>query len=205
MSNPILPPMSHADRLTASRLFLAPLFFCLFFWGEKVGVPEPIVAIALVLLFAFIEVSDLLDGMVARRLRTVSSFGKLFDPFADVFARLTYFVCFAWVGIMPLWVLLVVLYREFGILFLRQLLAVEGIAMGARPGGKAKAVVYMTSGAISLLYWIIPKFGLALGAADSIARFVILGLYIVAALLSIASFVDYWLQFRKLYPGVSVR
>ena len=54
-------------------------------------------------LFLVIEVSDLFDGLAARRTGTVSDFGKLFDPYADVFARITYFVCFALDGIMPAW------------------------------------------------------------------------------------------------------
>jgi len=189
--------MNHADRLTASRLFLAPLFFCLFVWGGALGIPGIVVAILLVALFAAIEVSDLLDGMVARNSGTTSSFGKLFDPFADVFARITYFVCFAWAGIMPLWILLVVLYREFGILFLRMLLAQRGVAMGARPGGKAKAVAYMIVGALSLLYWSLPKIGVVMGAADRPLRTLILILYVAAAALSVLSFVDYWIHFRK--------
>ena len=192
--------MNLADRLTASRLFLSPVFFCLFMWGEAVGIPAIVVAIILVVLFVVIELSDLFDGMVARNSGTVSSFGKLFDPFADVFARITYFVCFAWVGIMPLWILLLVLYREFGILFLRMMLAQNGIAMAARPGGKAKAVVYMTAGALSLLYWSLPKVGLAPGSIDHLLRWIILAFYLAAALLSVASFLDYWLQFRKLLP-----
>ena len=197
--------MSQADRLTASRLFLAPLFFCLYMWGEAVGIPSAIVAILLIVLFAVIELSDLFDGMVARSSGTVSSFGKHFDPFADVFARITYFICFAWTGIMPLWVLLIVLYREFGILFLRMMLAQGGIAMGARPGGKAKAVIYMTAGALSLLYWSLPKIGIIPGSADPLLRGIIFAFYLGAAVLSVASFVDYWIQFRKLLPSSSKR
>ena len=197
--------MSQADRLTASRLFLAPIFFCLFIWGESVGIPALLVAVILVFLFAVIELSDLFDGIVARNSGTVSPFGKHFDPFADVFARITYFVCFAWAGIMPLWVLLIVLYREFGILFLRMMLAQHGVAMAARPGGKAKAVVYMVAGALSLLYWCLPKVGLTPGSFDSLLRWIIFAVYVVAAILSVLSFIDYWIQFRKLVPSPSVR
>jgi len=63
------------------------------------------------------ELSDFVDGRLARRDNQVTAFGKLFDPFADVISRVTYFLAFASIGIMPLWVFLVVLYREFGILF----------------------------------------------------------------------------------------
>jgi CDP-diacylglycerol--glycerol-3-phosphate 3-phosphatidyltransferase len=197
--------MNRADKLTASRLFLAPVFFLLFMWGEGVGLSASAVAIALILIFTAIELSDLFDGMVARGSGTVSSFGKLFDPFADVFARITYFVCFSWVGIMPLWILLVVLYREFGILFLRMMLAERGITMGARPGGKLKAVVYMISGGLSLAYWALPRLGLVFGALDAWTRGAILGLYLAAALLSIASFIDYYLHARKLLQAAATR
>jgi len=195
--------MTRADKVTASRLYLAPAFFALFMWGETAGLPGWAVVVLLALLFAVIELSDLFDGMVARGSGTVSAFGKLFDPFADVFARITYFVCFAWVGIMPLWILLLILYREFGILFIRMVLAEKGIAMAARSGGKAKAVFYMIAGAFSLVYWGLPRFGLHLGAGDVWARWFVIGLYVIAAILAVASFVDYWLHFRKALAGTS--
>jgi CDP-diacylglycerol--glycerol-3-phosphate 3-phosphatidyltransferase len=170
-------------------------------WGEAIGISASVVAPILVAIFVMIEASDLLDGMVARGAGTVSAFGKLFDPFADVFARITYFVCFAYCGLMPLWILLLILYREFGMLFVRMLLAERGVAMGARPGGKAKAVVYMASGAVSLAYWSLPRIGIQLGSLDSAARVVIVTSYVLAAILSVVSFADYWIQFRKLIPA----
>jgi CDP-diacylglycerol--glycerol-3-phosphate 3-phosphatidyltransferase len=189
--------MNLADRLTASRLIFAPFFFIVFVWGETLGLSGTAVAILLIAIFTAVEITDLLDGEAARRRRTVSDFGKLFDPFADVFARITYFVCFAYRGIMPLWILLVILYREFTQLFLRQLLAERGIAMAARRGGKIKAFFYMLAGAASLLYWCQIRFDIL----PPTQPWVFLGvqiLYVIAALLAVGSFVDYWIQFRKL-------
>jgi CDP-diacylglycerol--glycerol-3-phosphate 3-phosphatidyltransferase len=189
--------MNVADGLTASRLVLAPVFFAVFMWGGVAGLPPAASVIALWTLFVLIELSDLLDGMAARAFKTVSGFGKLFDPFADVFARITYFVCFAFSGIMPLWIFLIIVYREFCQLFLRQLLAERGVAMGARPGGKIKAVFYMMAGAASLAFWSVRALGALSGyqAAMSVAVFV---LYCVAAALSVGSFLDYLAQFRKI-------
>jgi len=187
--------MNLADRLTSSRLALAPLFFVAFRWGGVVG-RWPAVVI-LWALFVAMELTDLLDGQAARRQGTVSAFGKLFDPFADVVARLTYFVCFASTGYMPLWAFLVILYREFGQLFLRQLLAEKGIAMGARPGGKLKAVFYMLAGAGSLVLDSMIRLGLAPEALPSL-KSVVLVLYVVAVVLSVGSFIDYLVQFRRL-------
>jgi CDP-diacylglycerol---glycerol-3-phosphate 3-phosphatidyltransferase len=187
--------MSLADKLTASRLVLAPLFFAAYRLGGCVG-PVPTVAI-LWLLFVVIEVSDLFDGLAARRTGTVGDFGKLFDPYADVFARITYFVCFALDGIMPAWVLVIILYRELSINFLRMLLAQRGIAMGARPGGKLKSAAYMVAGASSLILTSSRRLDLlaAFQRPFSIAIYV---LYVLAAVLAIVSFADYFNQYRKL-------
>jgi CDP-diacylglycerol---glycerol-3-phosphate 3-phosphatidyltransferase len=187
--------MTLADKLTASRLVLAPVFFVAYRWGEVLGV-APNLAI-LWALFIFIEVSDLLDGLAARRAGTVSDFGKLFDPYADVFARITYFVCFALDGIMPAWVLVLVLYRELSINFIRMLLAQRGIAMGARPGGKLKSATYMIAGGASLVLVSATRLGIldGFGAPLSVAVF---ALYVLAGLLALASFADYFLQYRKL-------
>ena len=72
--------------------------------------------------------------------------GKIIDPFADVISRVTYFVCFTFVGMMPLWALMLILWREFCIMFIRMVMAKEGTALAAKWGGKAKAVFYFVSG-----------------------------------------------------------
>lgn len=187
--------MTLADRLTASRLVLAPSFFIVYRWGGAIG-PIPLISM-LWALFIAIEVSDLLDGKAARGQGTVSSFGKVFDPFADVVARLTYFVCFLLAGIMPPWAFLIILYREFGMLFLRMVLSGKGIAMGARPGGKLKAVLYMLAGGASLLLDSLIRLDLAPQAVPAV-RTIVLAVYILAVALSVGSFLDYLVQFRAL-------
>jgi len=189
--------MNLADKLTSSRLALAPVFFVAFMWGRNFGLSSVALVIILWLLFIIIELTDLFDGKAARSYHTVSSFGKLFDPFADVFARLTYFVCFAFSGIMPIWAFLLILYREFCQLFLRQLLAERGIAMAARKGGKIKAVFYMLAGGFSLILWSIEQLAVLPGLLAPLG-IVVLVLYIAAVLLSLGSFIDYYLQFKKL-------
>lgn len=186
--------MTKADKVTLSRIILAPLFFIIY----KYPIFSPLIsAILLWVLFGVIEISDFVDGKIARLSSEVSDFGKLFDPFADVLARITYFVCFAFSGIMPLWVLLVILYREFGILFLRMMLSFRGIAMGARSGGKLKAGLYMISGLLSLLLVTMENLSLGLSLLPALKTIVVLA-YVAAGFVSIASFVDYFVQFRKL-------
>jgi len=186
--------MSAADKVTLSRIILAQLFFILYRYPVFPALPTTIL---LWFLFWVIEISDFVDGKIARSSSAVSDFGKLFDPFADVIARVTYFVCFAFSGIMPLWVFLIILYREFGILFLRMMLSFKGIAMGARPGGKLKAGLYMVSGMLSLLLVSLERLSL-LASAQPTLKVIVFASFIAAAALSVASFIDYFVQFRKL-------
>ena len=187
--------MTLADKLTASRIALAPLFFIAYRCGEFLG-PVPYVTI-LWALFLVIELSDLLDGLAARSTGTVSDFGKLFDPYADVFARITYFVCFVLAGLMPAWAFILVLYRELSINFIRMLLAQRGITMGARKGGKLKSATYMAAGAASLLYVSCSRLGFV---ADLLPPLFIAvyALYSLAAFLAVLSFADYFVQYKKL-------
>jgi CDP-diacylglycerol---glycerol-3-phosphate 3-phosphatidyltransferase len=188
--------MTTADKLTASRLVLAPVFFAVYYYGPGLS-PIPYVAI-LCALFAVIEVSDLFDGLAARRAGTVGDFGKLFDPYADVFARLTYFACFTLDHIMPAWAFVLILYREFSINFLRMLLVQKGVAMGARRGGKLKSATYMVAGALSLIYVGLSRIELLPADAVRALYVAIYAVYSLAALLAVASFIDYFIQFRKI-------
>ncbi|MCX7025090.1 MAG: CDP-alcohol phosphatidyltransferase family protein [Spirochaetes bacterium] len=189
--------MTTADKLTASRLVLAPFFFMFYFIPPYFSVDARFVIPVLWGFFIVMELTDLFDGMAARRNNSASDFGKLFDPFADVIARLTYFLCFAFTGLMPLWVFLLVVYREYGILFIRLLAARRGVAMGARPGGKLKAVVYMVAGSVSMIMLTLNAFGWLGNASAYIATgsFVV---YCIAGALSVGSFADYLLHYRSL-------
>jgi len=186
--------MTLADKVTMSRIILAPFFFIIYMY--KIFSPG-LSVIVLWVLFLIIELSDFLDGQVARSADQVSSFGKLFDPFADVLARVTYFVCFAFSGLMPLWVLLIILYREFSILFLRMMLSFRQIAMGARPGGKLKAGVYMLAGLLSLLHMTFTVYFPAF-ASMNLLNLSLQIVYYGAAFLSVLSFADYLNQYQKL-------
>lgn len=194
LSNPYSGYMTMADKVTLSRIILAPLFFILYRYPLLPALPT---IILLWILFWIIEISDLVDGKVARSSKQVSDFGKLFDPFADVLARITYFTCFAFSGIMPLWVFLIILYREFSISFLRMILSSKGIAMGARPGGKLKAGLYMTSGMLALLLVSLERLSILADLIPAL-KVIVLAAFIIAGLLSILSFIDYLAQYRKL-------
>ncbi|MFP3041332.1 CDP-diacylglycerol--glycerol-3-phosphate 3-phosphatidyltransferase [Treponema primitia] len=186
--------MTLADKVTASRLVFAPCFFIVYllhiiapFW---VSITASWTVPVLWILFFITEITDLIDGKIARSRKEVSDFGKLFDPFADTLVWITFFLCFVADRILPVIPFLVILYREFGILFLRNLMLKKGIAMGARRGGKIKAFAYMFTGIAALLASSVQRLGIG-GSYFGILRIAALTLFIISVLISLISFADY--------------
>lgn len=192
--------MTLADKVTSVRLVLAPVFFVVYFlpiWFP-VGAAWTIPVLWLLLIVA--ESTDLFDGMLARSRNEVSDFGKLFDPFSDTLVRITYFLCFVVDGILPSILLLIVLYREFGILFLRTLMMKRGIAMGARSGGKVKAVAYMVAGVLSLAAASSRRLGFSPSLFGTL-RIAAVGVFTISVVLSLISLGDYLSVYRAAGKG----
>jgi CDP-diacylglycerol--glycerol-3-phosphate 3-phosphatidyltransferase len=130
------------NALTLARAALVLPFWIAF---EQPGVAAAAAAVGIA--FA-IELTDLLDGWLARRLGATSDLGKLLDPAADAFSRLTIFIALAtraapdggppW---LPGWVPALMLFRDTGVAFVRQVAASRGRVVGARLSGKLKAWV----------------------------------------------------------------
>ena len=188
--------MNIALYLTVSRLILAPVFFVLFFLPVWTGSFFVGTTVLLWIAMVVIEISDAIDGTIARARNEVTDLGKLLDPFSDVISRLTFFICFAVVGIMPIWVLIVIFYREYGIVFLRMIMYRDGIALAARKGGKLKALFYFLSGVGGLSVLTVERTGV-LAAAEPTLRAVVLVVFSVSALLCVVSFADYIGVFLK--------
>jgi len=182
--------MGLANRITFFRIALAPVFAGLFsawaFWRD------PLWLVPLWLVFLVSEVSDIADGWVARKLGETSDLGKVLDPFSDVLSRLTIFVCLLTVGIAPLWFVLVVLYREVSMTFLRMLIVQQGVVQGASTGGKVKAWLYFFASLAGLIHASAP------GSLTPELWFWGLNLlFAAAALQSVVSFLQYLAGYRR--------
>ena len=191
--------MTLADRITLLRIILAPAFFALYLIPD--GCPiwdavSPVWIVALLwVIFLVAEITDGLDGMVARRLNQSSDFGRLFDPFADTLVQVTLFLCFVLDGIFPAALFLVVLYREFGILFVRNLMLKKGVAMGARISGKVKTVAYIAACSTALVYASLTRLDI-LPFLHGIFGIASLAVFAASVALSVASFFDYVSVYR---------
>jgi len=189
--------MSLANIFTASRIVLAPFFLILFFLPEWTGFSPRLSVLILIPLFTFMEFTDFLDGYFARKTKSVSDFGKLFDPFADVLANITVLLCFMIAGYLPVLLFIVILYREMSIMFVRMLASRNGVAIGARKGGKTKTVMYIVAAGFSLAIETAVRFNIAFPFSIEVLRWINLGLYCLAVLLAIVSFIDYLRHFSS--------
>jgi len=192
--------MKLSNKFTLSRILLAPVFFILYFvpiWFGKFNELSMIIAIPLL---AFMEFTDYLDGHYARKHNEVSDFGKLFDPFADVMVHLSTFVCFLFSvtgkGYMSPLILILILYREMSMTFIRMIATKKGIAIAARKGGKFKTVMYVVAGFYALFLETLVRFNVQLECFD-VLRIVCTCLFVICLICSYASFIDYLKHFGK--------
>lgn len=183
--------MNLPNKLTVSRMVMAPLLFVAFqipLWLDSSWQTFSIIAV--LVLFVLIEATDLLDGIIARRCHLVTDLGKVMDPFADTFSRLTYFVCLSSVGIMPLWTFVIIVWREFSIVFLRMLMMGKGVAVPANIWGKSKAVLYAISAVFGFMFIAISHWAPKAVFLPE-AAVVINVVFALAAIASVASFATY--------------
>ncbi len=146
--------------LTGSRLILAPLFAGFFLYAYSHDLSIPWLWVSAVIM-ALMELSDTLDGRVARAQGTVTEFGKIFDPVCDSLSRQTIFLTYMSAGIIPIWVFLVFLYRDGLMMFLRVMSAIDGTVMAAKISGKIKAVLQAIASALVLLIVLLQAYGVA--------------------------------------------
>lgn len=194
--------MNLPNILTITRLVLAPFFFVLISLPEWLDVNPRPVFVFLAALFAYIELTDVVDGYLARRTNQVTELGKLLDPFSDVICRISYFLAFVVRDIMPPLAFLIILYREFGIVFIRMILSGRGIALAARRGGKIKSLFYFFSSVAGLMLIALSWFNLRLSqAAAQAVEYSAVAIFWVAASLALVSFADYMVVFLKIIRG----
>ena len=115
-----------AYLLTFARLPLAGAFAAIVAVLAG-GSPVPVGwAIVLFVIAGCEELTDLLDGLVARRTGTASQLGGLLDPLADSLARLTMYFAMALAGWITIAVPLVMTARDIVVAYTRIVQALTG-------------------------------------------------------------------------------
>jgi CDP-diacylglycerol--glycerol-3-phosphate 3-phosphatidyltransferase len=121
--------------ITTIRLILTPLILWL---ASSDDTRLLVVCFVLFLLASF---SDWLDGYLARRYDRVTPLGTLLDPLTDKMLVLGFLFLFSTQDLIPLWITLVILFRELLVCGMRGLILRQGELVGANWMGKTKFVL----------------------------------------------------------------
>ncbi|HET54210.1 MAG TPA: CDP-diacylglycerol--glycerol-3-phosphate 3-phosphatidyltransferase [Ignavibacteria bacterium] len=101
------------NQLTTLRIILTPVFLFLFISGD------PYLIRISFLVFIAAAITDWYDGWLARKFNYITNWGKFMDPLADKVLTSTAFFAFVFLGILPLWMVIIIVARDFIITFLR--------------------------------------------------------------------------------------
>ncbi len=130
--------MNLPNKLTIARVIMIPFF--LFFLMTNFFPASRYVALAI---FVIASLTDLLDGKIARKYNLVTNFGKFMDPLADKLLVCSAMIAFIEMGLMPAWIVIIIIAREFIISGFRLIAAQRNIVIAAGMSGKIKTTVQM--------------------------------------------------------------
>jgi len=138
--------MNLANKLTLIRIFLIPIF--LVFIAVNSIPYGKLIATAV---FVLAALTDKLDGYVARSRNQITRFGKFMDPLADKLLVTAALISLVEFQVIPTWVAVIIIAREFAVTGLRSLAAAEGIVIAASWWGKIKTVIQIVAIVLSLI------------------------------------------------------
>ena len=130
--------MNLPNKLTCLRVVMIP--FCVFFLLTDFVPGSRIIALLIFLAASF---TDYLDGHIARSRNLVTNFGKFMDPLADKLLVCSVLICFVQMGMLPAWMVIIIIAREFIISGFRLIASDAGIVIAASWWGKTKTVTQM--------------------------------------------------------------
>ena len=143
--------MNLPNKITVFRILMIPFFVaCMLI--KEITYHEIIAGV----IFIIAALSDLVDGKIARRFNLVTNFGKFMDPLADKLLVQSALLCFVANGLLPAWIAIVIMSREFIISGFRLVAADKGIVIAAGYLGKLKTVFQMVMSVMLIFHFSHP-------------------------------------------------
>lgn len=190
LAEPGRAPMNLPNALTLLRIFFVPLLIVVLLTKspniEPWGFPMHFEVWGVLILLAA-AATDWADGFIARRRQQVTTLGILLDPIADKLLISAAFVSLVDMHLVPAWMVVIIIGREFIVLGLRNIASAEGFTIAASALGKTKMVLQVCAVAVLIGGARHPSLhGFAL---------VLLWLVVISALVSAAQYFQrFWSQ-----------
>jgi len=187
------------NLLTLVRIFLVPLLVAALvqqdfrvFWGDRVLVANDFFAL---IVFLAAALTDLLDGYLARRWKQVTTVGTLLDPIADKLLISAALISLVQIRLLPGWLVVLIISREFAVSGLRSIAAAEGYTIKASELGKSKMMLQVLGITLVLLSIRWP-------AIQPYAMFTMWGVVVFGLASAIQYFANFW---NKVDSGIKLR
>ena len=168
--------MNLPNKLSFLRIILVPVLVIVYYLNIELGL------MFLAPIFVIASLTDFLDGYIARKYKLVTTFGKFIDPLADKLIVMAALLLLNDAGIVPIWITIIILTREFMVTGIRLITVGEGTVIAASKLGKLKTALTMIALVLLLMY----------PYADIFATIGIIILYIGLAITVISLFDYYW-------------
>lgn len=144
--------MNLPNKLSFLRVLLIPVIV-LFYYFPTLGFFDGDVGYKLLsIVFVIASLTDFLDGYLARKMNLVTTFGKFIDPLADKLLVLAALLILNDKGIIPMWITLIILSREFIVTGIRLIAVGEGKVIAASKLGKYKTASTMVALVLILMF-----------------------------------------------------
>lgn len=143
--------MNIANKLTIARIILTFIFmFFLFCQGFAAK-------LAAFFIFSVAALTDYLDGFFAKKYGMTSNFGIIMDPIADKILVLGSFLAFVEMSIIPAWMVVLIMLREFLVTGVRIFALGKGKILKAQRSGKHKTMSQIVTIFVILLFLIFKE------------------------------------------------
>ena len=186
--------MNLANKLTISRIVLAGIFILFLFIK---GPGAKFMALAL---FMAACITDYYDGYIARKTNSITSFGKLMDPIADKILVLGAFLAFVQMNVIPAWMVIIIIAREFVITGIRMLALSQKKVLAAESGGKHKTISQMVAVIAILIFLIVRDMGLGFRHMENFETALYL-LMIITVAMTLTSGISYMIRNKDIFMG----
>ena len=182
------------NMMTVGRMALVPVFLYLLYYENR---HNSFLAAAI---YSLAALTDWVDGWLARVSGKVTTLGKFLDPLADKIIVLSALVMLVRLGRAPVWVVVIIVAREFLISGLRTIAVSEGLVIAASQGGKWKTSLQLTGIICLMLHY---HFAIDFFVGTVMADFQAVGsvLLYLSLVPGIASAVEYIRAFYTLDTG----
>lgn len=147
--------MNVPNILTVARIVLTPVVLAAYM------IAFPGHYLVATILYFIAGMTDFFDGKIARKNNLITNFGKFADPLADKMLTTGVYLALISNGYCNIWILFIILFREFGISSIRLVAASQGVVIPANMWGKVKTFSMMIfTGFIYLLLSLQFDFGI---------------------------------------------